>query len=1264
MRALRRFQKVTVAVLFISFVAPLQHSHTRAGEVQNFFSVLKRPYDAVVNRKKPPMSPDQSVERMAKEIDWLDHHIETYGTIVPKKPDVWGEARMTRHRQEVEEQLQKQLKEFKVTLNASIRRSDQSLLAAALSVDQAAAGATPTPQTSNVTSLLSMNTLTDANVKHPVEFQGSDGGKLGIGLEPTIVNDQLKRYLDHLNELRRINEGDDNADAPGYALNLVRIPISVLPGKRTREGYGAEITVTAEPHLTRELLPTTFRNLVIEDIVDQLGLPITKMLESDEAEKKIAILAYYECVDLRKIHTIDVKEAEQLATERQAEEERKKVLIEADRCFEDLLPKQLKKHCKELRDSLIKKPGNSLTVKDIVKSFDLDGKQKEQAFLNEIQSEDKRKELLQRTRPTAANIVRDIEVSQSRLLLQQNQVRIRRSRLPFPPSQLRDVYGKSEHAITHILVGAWLAFHKHPAHQKHVHLLDVQAFLRTELQASYDFLSLPETLRLWEVCTKELAAAVRGRKRWLHEKPPQVTDAIRKHRGKYFRKLEEVAPRANHTATASLAWGILVEAALLNDWLNDDVRRVATEKGCDCWAGHDQDFFRPTPQPFQRHSYLRAQERAQQILAEARSSFGDAKEVHWAEQTIKRITDDETYYGEHFAKLQQASESFNRYVRCRWPIQVFALDPVTQDQNVADVFSQRRELQLAAAVSLSQGTIGAGAAGRFVRRLEEDIQTIALNRTAVAFSHGSDTFGWRFYPRVQTPPTPGTAGAFAETLLGGPSRDKRMRQRQLEPGIRECVAIVIMPSFVPYVTFETRANWFGLTNPRKKLLTMNDTMKLSKAYASVQQGVQSMSDCGLYRPGDVAQMHRVVGHLDRRMPLQHMLVNIPYENTAGGFELFDNGVTDLGPELIGFYGAPGIKLTEKKSSSSSGGGGSQSATQTSQAQTQTQTQTVNITTAEPAAEEKSSSSSSGGGTTLFLVGNNFSVHETKVIAGAVEITDFKLLSRQIMQVRIPDSVQSLKDEKDREVVDVHVATPYGVTNHLLIPAVRPTDPAAEALTKRVDAIETQLSAMKFTVKEKQKLTFEFRYEDKGSMSKVGLIGSDKNKTFSFAYDARNQLPVGVSYEIFAAIQEDGKFISSAVPILPKELKAGVFTIHASQLENVINDRLHTPGGLKDKASVPLHVATNAHENNNKKELSFSAVLFIVPSVAKPATKKKQTPAAMPIRINGSVEIILKKALAKDPIAAGTAAVFRRMDEPLPVFAPRLSRGGPVRFATE
>src|SRR5262249_39941599 len=112
----------------------------------------------------------------------------------------------------------------------------------------------------------------------------TDIAKGGLTLEPAVYLDQKARYLNHLHELRRINEGDDTADSPGYSLNLVRIPVSVLPGKQTDRGFGAEVTMALTPYLSEELLPTAFRNLIFNALVDQIGVPLTELLNDSEVQ--------------------------------------------------------------------------------------------------------------------------------------------------------------------------------------------------------------------------------------------------------------------------------------------------------------------------------------------------------------------------------------------------------------------------------------------------------------------------------------------------------------------------------------------------------------------------------------------------------------------------------------------------------------------------------------------------------------------------------------------------------------------------------------------------------------------------------------------------------------------------------------------------------------------------------------------------------------------------------------------------------------------
>ncbi len=207
---------------------------------------------------------------------------------------------------------------------------------------------------------------------------------------------------------------------------------------------------------------------------------------------------------------------------------------------------------------------------------------------------------------------------------------------------------------------------------------------------------------------------------------------------------------------------------------------------------------------------------------------------------------------------------------------------------------------------------------RYARRLEEDMETITINRTQIGFSHGEDTFGWRFYPRFQTPDFESNASSiFRDQSIGGPNKKEEMHQQRLEPGMRECVAIVVMPSFVPYVTCETTANWFKLTNPKCKEFNTADAIRLGRVVKSVQSCSPKIINADCYRDGDLAHLMAKVKQLDARLPLQDMRVQVPYENTLGGFEMFNTGITDLAPQLRGWYALRGYPAPVIRNSSSS-----------------------------------------------------------------------------------------------------------------------------------------------------------------------------------------------------------------------------------------------------------------------------------------------------------------------------------------------------------
>jgi hypothetical protein len=253
-----------------------------------------------------------SVEKLAHKIDELQEEIDELGTVVVKQPDVWGEARLTRHRAQYEEKLNAEAGNFKETIQANLKRSDQAFLLQTLALQAALSGrqaAVIAPDSTSAAQRIPGEAITataadgsSTTTSGPAEVKPSTAPALsvptnapdltnaqtvsstaggdkqpGIALEPVIKLDQLSRYLNHLNQLRRINEGDDTADAPGYSMNLMRFPVSVLPGTKTREGYGAEVTVTVTPRVSDKLLESTFQSLVINDLLDTLTLPVVKL---------------------------------------------------------------------------------------------------------------------------------------------------------------------------------------------------------------------------------------------------------------------------------------------------------------------------------------------------------------------------------------------------------------------------------------------------------------------------------------------------------------------------------------------------------------------------------------------------------------------------------------------------------------------------------------------------------------------------------------------------------------------------------------------------------------------------------------------------------------------------------------------------------------------------------------------------------------------------------------------------------------------------
>lgn len=1116
---------------------------------------------SVFHRQRPATCKTPSVEALAEHIDWLEQHIDNYGSVVAKQPDVWGQARMMKHRQEYEEEMYAQLNQFQLTLNGTLSRSDNSYLAMAVSLGAAIDGTSrarvrvPSADSSTVNQVQVLDapvaadskTLVDQKISgnltktvSPSDFTGFKSG--GIALEPTEALSQLSRYLNYLHEFRRVNEGDDTADAPGYSLNLIRVPVSVLPGARTRRGYGAEITVTAHPRLSEDLLPTTFRSLVTNDLVDLLGLPITRAAEKKLWEKmerleqipgELAQLKNEIAALLADLAALGPQICDLLETQILAENSapglyRSTWLLDQTRHLRSQAadapgenatsptPDNVRSRIDEWRRQVSPMPSmspeglerqvesqveaiysmqqlwqeirsnRSPAVEEIPPSTDAapvapnEGTLPNPPVASTVRSEDNNidSRMAEATRKAK-------EASEKRELLAEKKkqlaalekepqeldqwitntplgtpARSRAARHPLPPTQLDDVIGKRQLGLIaknlyHSYTGAnvrWMGTIQDP-----IHLLDSQRFIEAELHGAYQLLNGSPVL--WSFVESldggldKLAQLIVG----------EHYDALNYVRNQFFKTLHD-HPRPcgpadgeilddgsedaadvslcqadqihAETTVEALAWAIVVESALLNEHLLDDMRRVGQAKGCmACTQGPGQMYL-PDPSAEDRQAFM-------------------------------------------------------QYVECRWPIHVFALDPAVDEQNIGEAFSRRRELQLALSLAFVSGSINANAFMKFTRQLDAQFETVTLNRTAAGFAHGEDTFGWRFYPRFQPPTSKGTIRTFGQTLFGGPCPDVDLMDRMIEPGIRECVAIAIMPSFVPYVDFEVHSNWFRLTQ-RDGLFPCRhdvepstvDTVKLSRSIQAMHQMAGSVCDAGCYRGGEVSRLLNRVKQLDRELPLQSMISQVPIENTLGGFEMFNNGVTDLAPELAGWYGAPGVLLTKP----------------TDERHTPSFPAPVTSQLFGNAAAPKSPlQDCQCNGTTLYLVGKHFSVNNTKIIAGGKCLPYFTLLSREVLRVTIPTNINPLTfKDGTGEYVDVHLATPYGITSHLHVPVYRaPGEEKPAASTEGFSWKKSEFDAYLLPCNDPNSPSFggvDFRFDTAGSgLPNKLLIVNTKSK---------------------------------------------------------------------------------------------------------------------------------------------------------------------------
>ena len=145
-----------------------------------------------------------------------------------------------------------------------------------------------------------------------------------------------------------------------------------------------------------------------------------------------------------------------------------------------------------------------------------------------------------------------------RIALQIPASKSRRARMPFPPTEMPEIYSYS--LVASLAGEIYQTFNEDPVaypcgdgHPMIIHLPDVQGHLQEQISAVQKLLQLPGNFDLWQFCSPSLVAAVRNHAiSTLCEQRRQFIEVLQS-------KTRGSTPLINRTVVA-LAWATIVES--------------------------------------------------------------------------------------------------------------------------------------------------------------------------------------------------------------------------------------------------------------------------------------------------------------------------------------------------------------------------------------------------------------------------------------------------------------------------------------------------------------------------------------------------------------------------------------------------------------------------------------------------------------------------------------------------------------------------------
>lgn len=834
-------------------------------------AIWRRPTNFLADRRQDP------VLELAQRVTHVEDDLRRDGTITIKQPDVWGDANLMEYQQEYDKQMTERTGEFNESIQAFIASSDNAVVSAETSLAAALGGGTAAqPQLNQVVKINDIDpfTLLDAAKNSSATDK--------LSLEPTEIARQQSVYIDVCQALRRRHLGDDNSRSAGYGLYKIRIPVSVLPGRETSEGYSALVTLQAKPVVNSALLRYTFPKLAVADLVDTLTPNVREMLIKDSQEVGLVDGTGKTSVLLAgRLVAPNTPTAAVAAT----------VAAAADFGAQSL-PQELQGDSKVGRPQLAAPAASLPSMDETARGAVPPATSSYQLSLD----------------PNLSNNTREAESPDLKNFITED--------------NLKSIvaYVKQDMQLYHI-VGSPKDEDIRPSLFK----LFGEVQIVLEQQQIYSLFGD----RIHDLGRKVLLGRY---------------DDVEQERAIWITEINQLTQFKPDQSQA--AWLLALQFGVLNQ----NLKRIAVRLG------------------------------QEGKLPGVDVSLYDNCHVQ--------------FYNLDSGNEAQTVELWRGIIETEFPLYVFSLDPQFEEQTNIEALTRRRQLQLALAFSVAKQPFNSASKIAASRQLALDESTIGLNRTIVSFSHGSDTFGWYFRPRLQVPPVESTnIGALARTIWStGPTESYDLRHRKLEPGTRECEALIVMPSFVREVAFNVTSNWESLCKPGVTKRSYEEMMVQGRAVHELKACMPNLNTAACYRAGDVDRLIQRIDQLDTMLGMQTYTTKLPYKYEQSGNGLFGQGRNNLKPRLTGFYGLEFVKAGEKELRMS-----------------------------------------------FFLRGANFHPNNTKVVCGGTD-GDVTIISRELAHVQVIQLTSDLV--KVRNGFEVHLATPDGLSNPQYIPVAEEVKKAA------------------------------------------------------------------------------------------------------------------------------------------------------------------------------------------------------------------------------